>query len=351
MKTKNIRLSNVCVTMFCEQRSDQEFLKELNKLKNKPLSYYIFQREQTEEIKEHWQCYFEFHKQQYLTTLKKIFGNLAHIESRKGTQEEAIKYCKKEFSKIGSTYEWGKRKEKTKEKIKAKKKTLKGVIEAIKNKNFNDFEEIINEIDILEYFKWQNLLKNAWEYFNPINPLEIKPARVIWLFGEAGSGKSCWTKKYLRQHNLNSAAYINPQNMSYTDKVYFDPSYEAKQVLVLNEVDKEFPKHNNLIAFIDRTTLLNTKGSYIRNKFELIIINSIYKPEQVFSYLGKKNASQILRRIFNPYLNCLVYEVKTNKKQLRLAKKLNLTEIDFQEWYKPIVIEIKEPDYSLIKKD
>lgn len=53
MAKKNIRLSNACMTIFCEQESDQEFLKELNKLKDKPLSYYIFQREQTKEAREH----------------------------------------------------------------------------------------------------------------------------------------------------------------------------------------------------------------------------------------------------------------------------------------------------------
>jgi hypothetical protein len=148
-------------------------------------------------------------------------------------------------------------------------------------------------------------------------------------------------------------ATISPQNMTYSDKVYFHIDYEDCKALIINEVDKNFPKHNNLISFIDRNVLLPTKGSYIRNNFELIIVNSIYPPEEVFSYLGKKISSQILRRIFDKLMDCKVFNIFPNEIQISeiKSKNLSLSNLDFQKWYKPLIFVIDKPNYSLIKDD
>jgi hypothetical protein len=44
-------------------------------------------------------------------------------------------------------------------------------------------------------------------------------------------------------------------------------------------------------------------------------------------------AEQILGRIFNPYLNCKVYEIKKNEEQMKtiLEKNLSFSDEDFRE--------------------
>jgi len=124
---------------------------------------------------------------------------------------------------------------------------------------------------------------------------------------------------------------------------------ENRKVLVINEVDRTFPKQNNLIAWIDKGDLLPVKNSEIRNNYELIIINSIYSPEEVVGFLGKAVAEQTLRRIFNSESDSQVYKITANYEQLKKAKELKLTRLEFSKWYQPTVELIKDADYSLMK--
>ena len=74
-------------------------------------------------------------------------------------------------------------------------------------------------------------------------------------------------------------------------------------------------------------------GAPIQNNFELIITNSIYRPEEVFKYLGKKNAKQILRRIFNSHLKSAVYQLTANQQQLAeaLSDNFSMNSLEFEK--------------------
>lgn len=355
-KEMNYRLTNACISVpvsLFEGMDDKKFqtlLEDLPYLKGNNF-YFVFQRELSELKGEHWQCYLEFNRQVYFSELKEDFAN-SHIEPRKETQFQAINYCKKEKTRISGPYEGGlkkrsrsrRKKENGEIEEKSQNQWIKKIIEKIKGKNFTNFEDIEEEDSTL-FWKNQILLKNIWNDINPVNQLDVKPAKVIWCFGEAGSGKSTWTKKMLRDSGWNDRDVVTivPQNLTGNDKIYFNIAHESKKVLVINEVDHEFPKHNNLIAFIDRNSLLVTRGSHIRNNFELIVINSLYKPENVFKYLEENIASQVLRRIYNPLLGCRVYKIRENKKQIEEAtkKRLIFSDAQFQDWYKPLVIEVR----------
>jgi hypothetical protein len=50
----------------------------------------------------------------------------------------------------------------------------------------------------------------------------------------------------------------------------------------------------------------------------------------VFAYLGRKEATQVIRRVFNKHLNCKVYKIIANKKQLE-ENKVFETDIEFQD--------------------
>ncbi len=144
---------------------------------------------------------------------------------------------------------------------------------------------------------------------------------------------------------------IFPNSITYNDQIKFEIDDEKGRVLIINEVDKDFPKHNNLITFIDQRGLLTGKESRIRNNFELIIINSLYRPEKVFSYLGRRVASQVLRRIFSPFFDCKMYQIKANQRQLKsfLHRGEKMSNREFQNWYQPLITKIKEADENLIK--
>lgn len=85
----------------------QDGLNHLATLSEDPDFRYIIAGEEVcpETGRAHLQGYVEFHRAFSLTSVKDAFGwPTAHFEPRRGTQEQAIDYCKKE----GNFHEWGK---------------------------------------------------------------------------------------------------------------------------------------------------------------------------------------------------------------------------------------------------
>ncbi len=74
------------------------------------MEYLVYQEEIGESGTYHFQGYCEFKTALVLTTVKSLLGgDRTHVERRRGTQAEAIKYCKKEDTRIPYTdvYEEG----------------------------------------------------------------------------------------------------------------------------------------------------------------------------------------------------------------------------------------------------
>lgn len=84
---------NWCFTSFREEDHPFDMTDRMN--------FLVFQREVCPETKKgHWQGYVEFIKVTSLKMAKKELGDSKiHLEPRKGTQEQAIKYCQKEESR------------------------------------------------------------------------------------------------------------------------------------------------------------------------------------------------------------------------------------------------------------
>lgn len=89
-------LRNVCFTLNNYIEQD---ITALNEIYETYMSYLIVGREVGEQGTPHLQGYFELKKQQRFETLKKRLPRY-HLEARKGTAEQAIKYCKKECNFI-----------------------------------------------------------------------------------------------------------------------------------------------------------------------------------------------------------------------------------------------------------
>lgn len=359
-KQTNKRVINCCFNTKCDEfknYSSQEFLEYL--VKSNWFNYIIFQKEYEDQKEKHWQGYVETKKQKYLSQLREFFKGF--VEPRIKTKQQAINYCKKTSTRIEETYfEWGikrRARDTTEEKVKVigdreKKWTLMHVLNKIRTKEIETLEEIEEKNPVLFLTREQIIRKEFFKH-HPKNKTENDLCRIIWMFGETGSGKTAYTKKILKKEGWSNelVAGVYPSSMPYKEKICFEYWHERCKVLVMEEVDKEFPKYNNLINLIDRKVTLITDENYrMNNNFELIIINSILRPEEIFSCLGEEACKQIFRRIWNNNNGSKVLEIKANEKQLKRKKK-KLDYGEFINWYKPIVIEIKKPDYSLIKKD
>lgn len=96
------RLRNVCFT-WNNPEGEIDF-------EPTEMEYLIYQEEISESGTYHFQGYCEFKKQLGLARAKALLGGATvHVERRRGSQAEAIKYCKKDDSRVAHThpYEWG----------------------------------------------------------------------------------------------------------------------------------------------------------------------------------------------------------------------------------------------------
>lgn len=89
-----------CVITAWKQPPDDSIVK---------CSYFIGQKERAPSTgKIHYQCYVEFENGKSMKTIKKLFGDDCHIEKRRGTQKQAIDYCKKIESRVVDDAPWNK---------------------------------------------------------------------------------------------------------------------------------------------------------------------------------------------------------------------------------------------------
>ncbi len=66
----------------------------------KDVRFVILQEERGEEGTVHFQGYIELDKALTLNGVKRRFGKRLHVEPRRGTQAQAIAYCKKAESRV-----------------------------------------------------------------------------------------------------------------------------------------------------------------------------------------------------------------------------------------------------------
>lgn len=94
------RFRNVMITLWNEPKPDIEQVR-----------YYVYQVEKCPRTqKKHYQMYCEFYDKKSVKQIKQIFNDTTmHIEPRYGSQEDAIKYCSKEESRLEGPFFFGKK--------------------------------------------------------------------------------------------------------------------------------------------------------------------------------------------------------------------------------------------------
>lgn len=217
----------------------------------------------------HYQGYVEFENGITLKNAKARFGDdTVHFEQRKGNQKQAIEYCQKD----GDFEEYGKKK---------------------KQGDRNDLTRIIDYIEdgktdseILRTGKVSLQGGKSLDYFRLklVEERTEKP-KVIWLYGETGSGKS---------HKANEIC-----DGFYDDVSFFNDfiiGYTGRDNVVFQDFRGTMPL-NLLLKLTDKwKCTINIKGGSCNWNPKLIVFTSPYRPEKVYKNCDE-NIKQLLRRI------------------------------------------------------
>lgn len=223
-----------CFTAWEEPKPDYDKLK-----------YIIWGKERCPTTdRKHYQGYAVFTRTHRIPGAKRIIGggDNIHIESRRGTRQQARDYCAKD----GDIIEHGR-------------------LEVL------TVEEILNK-DIT--FIKENYPLMYVRYFRGIAHLKLEKGEnyreieVYWLWGEPGTGK---TRQVMEMEDV--------YKLDYPYK-WWD-GYEGEKILLLDDIKntRDFDR-NYLLQILDGYKLrLECKGSHTYAKWKKVYITSNYEPE------------------------------------------------------------------------
>lgn len=240
--------------------------------------YMVFQREKCPKTgKFHFQGYVELSKQMRLKAVKRLLGDTVHIEPRYGTQEEAIKYCTKEESRVAEPVIYGEpRRQGSRRDISAAKAKL------IAGEPLN---KIIWECNSYQAMRCVEKLHS----FMPISH-EYKKKEVYWLWGKTGAGKTRMAKEACpAEETWNSAIKGD----------WFDGYYGQKYAIIDEHRAKNW-SYDLMLRLLDGFEMrVPIKGGFTVWKPEVVYITSPLPPDKAYAGQLQFQGSidQLLRRI------------------------------------------------------
>lgn len=240
------------------------------------VTYMIYGEEKCPETgRLHYQGYVEFNKVQRMTGAKTIFGDdTLHLEKRRGTQEQAIEYCKKDlvFTEFGEPTKQGRRTD------------LKKIID--ENKTIEDVMDKEPQI----YCQYRKGLIDIFSRKVELQIPEIRDVDVHVYWGITGSGKTY--KARMENPDYYQMRYINKG-----DRLFFD-GYKGQKTLIIDEFYGQVP-YALMLQLLDKYKLqVDIKGGTTWAQWTKVIITSNQPPQQWYSDI-QYHGSPLERRLKN----------------------------------------------------
>lgn len=229
--------------------------------------YLIVGAEVAETGTRHLQGYVEFGKSIRFKKIKELLGDRAHIEQRRGTQDQAARYCRKDddYYEIG---EMGKRGVRT---------DLDNVRTVALDGGMREVTAIANlqGIRVAEKFLELNEEVRDW-----------KP-EVIWLWGETGTGKSRKAREMFKDCDY----YCK------NDGTKWWSGYDAHECVIIDDFRDSWFTITEMLSLLDRyEKKVEYKGGYRQFLAKRIIITSAFPPADCYKGTGEA-INQLLRRV------------------------------------------------------
>lgn len=251
----------------------------IDKIKGLPdtlkCNYYIYGKEVGEKGTPHLQGYVELEKR---VSFKKVTEYLKgfHIEQRKGTGPDAIRYCKKDgvVEVYGVPKNPGQRTD---------LQTLKAKLQENPS-----IKALLDDDSIQINYQSLRFAENILKYYD--KPRYFKP-KVTWYYGDSGAGKT------RRAVNEVPEAYFKSNGSG-----KWWPGYDGEKDIIVDDVESDNYGLKFLLGLTDRYPfIVEGKGGTRQFQGENIYITSLQHPEIEYksSWNSDKIIPQLLRRIDN----------------------------------------------------
>lgn len=228
--------------------------------------------------KRHIHGYIELLKPTRVNRVKKLFNDKTlHVEKRRGSQTQAIKYCFKELNEGDRPFEWGK---------------------LSKQGNRTDLENVANSImknkglfsTSLEYpvtyIKYSKGMKELSRQVTKKNSQKWRAVNVEVYWGETGTGK---TRKAMDENE-------DIFKLDKSNNLWWD-GYEQEKCLLIDDF-YGWISIGTMLNVLDGYKLrLEIKGSFTYANWDKVIITSNSHPKDWYTNVPEKALKALFRRI------------------------------------------------------
>lgn len=265
------KFRNVCFTIN-NPGADLDFDDE-------KMQYLIYQEEMGVEVNgvpgtHHFQGYLELKEQTTFLQVKAIIGDRAHIERRRGTQKQAIDYCRKEGREQGGRIEGTEVREHGSRKEQGSRNDVKDFVKAVvvdKKRKREMFEE--HALEMAKFPRLYTELKSLWVP-------ERQPLKVFLLIGPPGCGK---TRSVYEAYKGDMAHDLWRTPLMTGSSQWYD-GYDHHPAALLDDFDGDM-KLKTLLQLIDRYPVMApVKCSFAWWTPEVIFITTNIYPRDWYDW-------------------------------------------------------------------
>lgn len=224
--------------------------------------------------RKHLQGYVVFNGAVTLRSAKrKLDDDSIHLEGRKGSEEQAVKYCRKDgvFEEYGERSKQGKRSD------------LDGVREALGAGG--SMREIIDSGASYQAVRYAE----KWLTYKEV--VRAEPPKVYWYWGATGTGKTRAALAEATECYGVDSIWWAAGNLDWFD------GYDAHRVAIWDDFRPEWKKLSWVLRALDRYPMrVPYKGGYRQWVPEVIYITCPKPPEECYLDCGE-DTEQLIRRI------------------------------------------------------
>ncbi len=264
------------------------------------MDYLVYQEEMSESGTYHFQGYCEFSKQTSLGPAKELLGGpTVHLERRRGTQEQAIAYCKDPDKRIEHTepYEEGEPRHQ------GKRVDLEGFKDAVMaGERQRDLVEEHYGI-LARYPRFYGVLKSM------NRPGRSPDLAVTLLIGPTGTGKTRYVED---MYGADPEFYRTPLD----NKTIWYDGYDGHTKVLLDDFTgaASHISVRNLLRLLDRyTEQVPTKGGHTWWVPDEVFVTTNLLPRTWYDWKGREEQYDALARRFTKVLVYFVPMPGTNR--------------------------------------
>lgn len=285
---------NYCLTVFVDH---EDFTVEppWNELPfHDTVTYAVWQVEicpQTGNV--HLQMYIELERPMRVTQVKRLnpFLRGAHFEKRKGTQAEAVNYCRKEESRFPEDPDWaGPFEHGTLAPGQGSRSDLHEVVDLIQSGA--TLEQVAASHGTTFVRNHNGLTRIRDMCVKPRDRKDPDPIQCEVYFGAAGTGKShlAFDRADEFAEELNTSVHVKMEGK------WWD-GYTGQKVVIFDDFDADIP-HCQFLRIVDKYPLkVEVKGSSIEMLGRRFIITANKHPREWWPHLTLDQKCALRRRI------------------------------------------------------